>query len=148
MYIYCKYTETKLISLFNVITIDFNILVAAFQDSFLILSEKGLSVTCLTNFAPRQWLIHRTKVSFLLEVLSLNKHMKIWLLTVSFFGVKWTKNTPSIFQTSASIILPADGRFFNYLAMDDFGPFQTLPWALSPVRNDVNNFHNCDDNSL
>jgi len=53
-YIHCKYTEIKLIALFNVIPLDFNAPVPAFY-KFLIPSEKKL-VASLTSFAPRQFL--------------------------------------------------------------------------------------------
>jgi hypothetical protein len=55
-HIYCKYTETKLISLFSVNPLDFNAPVPAFHN-FLIPSEKKSSLVApLTNFAPRQFL--------------------------------------------------------------------------------------------
>jgi hypothetical protein len=58
-HVYCKYTETKLTSLFNVIPLDFNASVPAFHTFFnLIPSEKKkrFLVASLTSFAPRQFL--------------------------------------------------------------------------------------------
>jgi hypothetical protein len=43
-HIYCRYTETKLISLFNVIPLDFNSPVPEFHKFFLIPSEKRLLI--------------------------------------------------------------------------------------------------------
>jgi hypothetical protein len=54
-HIYCKYTETKLISLFNVIPLDFIAPVPVFS-KFLIPSEKSFLIASLTNFASRQFL--------------------------------------------------------------------------------------------
>jgi hypothetical protein len=38
-HIYCKYTETKLILLFNITTLDFNAPVPAFQNFLILLEE-------------------------------------------------------------------------------------------------------------
>jgi hypothetical protein len=65
-HIYYKYTETKLILLFNVIPLEFNAPVSVFHKFFN-------SVAFYTNFAPRQWLLHRMKILFLLELLSLGR---------------------------------------------------------------------------
>jgi hypothetical protein len=54
-HIYCKYTETRLTLLFNVIPIDFKPLIPAFH-RFLIPSEKKVLIMSLTNFSPRQFL--------------------------------------------------------------------------------------------
>jgi hypothetical protein len=56
--------------------------------------------------------------------------MEIWLLTVSPFGVKLIKISPSLSQKSVSIILPADGLLLNLLATVDVGRFQAILWAL------------------
>jgi hypothetical protein len=48
----CKYTDTKLMLLFNVISLEFNAPVPAFT-SFLIQSEKSFLVASLTDFALR-----------------------------------------------------------------------------------------------
>jgi hypothetical protein len=51
---YCKYTETKLISLYNVIPLDFKAPVPAFHSFFNSVRKKSSLVASLTNFAPRQ----------------------------------------------------------------------------------------------
>jgi hypothetical protein len=53
---YCKYTEKKLIFLFNVIPLDFNASVPSFHKFFLIPPEKSSLVASLTNFAWLQFL--------------------------------------------------------------------------------------------
>jgi hypothetical protein len=53
-HIYSKYTETKLILLFKVISLDLNAPAPAYKFFFLIPSEKSFLVASLTKFAPRQ----------------------------------------------------------------------------------------------
>jgi hypothetical protein len=54
-HIYCKYTETKLISLFNVIPLDFNAGSSISHVFFNLHQKKSFFlVASLTNFAPRQ----------------------------------------------------------------------------------------------
>jgi hypothetical protein len=53
---YCKYTETKLISLFIVIPLNFISPLPAFHKFFLIPSGKRSLVASLTKFGPRQFL--------------------------------------------------------------------------------------------
>jgi c-di-GMP-related signal transduction protein len=55
-HIYCKYMETKLISLFNIIPIDFDAADPAFHKFFFKFRQKNKSflVASLTGFAPRQ----------------------------------------------------------------------------------------------
>jgi hypothetical protein len=52
--IYCKYTETKLTSLFNVISFDFKAPVPAFHKFLSIPPEKRFLVASLTRFASPQ----------------------------------------------------------------------------------------------
>jgi hypothetical protein len=65
-----KYTETKLISLFNVIHLDFNATIPAFQ-KFLNSAGKKKSFGCVFNqFCRQQWLLYQIKIFFLLKHLS------------------------------------------------------------------------------
>jgi hypothetical protein len=71
------------------------------------------------------------KIFVLLQCLSLAKHIEIWLLMVSPFGVKWTIIAPSISQNTVDIILLADSWLLNFWAMvGDVKHFQALLWAL------------------
>jgi hypothetical protein len=71
-HIHCKYTETKLILLFDVIPLDFNTPVPAFHKCFNCQKKKFFG--CVFNhFAPHQCIPHRTKIFFLLELLSLGQ---------------------------------------------------------------------------
>jgi hypothetical protein len=55
-HIYCKYTETNLILLFNVISLDFNARVSAFHKLFNSVRNENILVASLTNFVLRQFL--------------------------------------------------------------------------------------------
>jgi hypothetical protein len=129
-HIYCKDTETKLISLFNVIPLDFNALVPAFLKLFNSVRKKSSLVESLTNFAPVQWFLHRMKIFFLLELLSLDE--TYGNLTGNCF-TRWivmNQNCTFHIPKSVSIILPADGWLLNFLAAVEFGRFQAKLWAL------------------
>jgi hypothetical protein len=60
-HIYFKYTERKLILLFNVIPFDFNAPVPAMHRFFNSVRKKFFLAASVTSSAPRQWLLQRMK---------------------------------------------------------------------------------------
>jgi hypothetical protein len=69
-HIYCKYTETKLILIFNVNPIDFNASVPAFHKFLLIPSERKIFGCVFNQFCTAPVILHRMKIFFLLDLLS------------------------------------------------------------------------------
>jgi hypothetical protein len=97
--------------LFKIIHLDFNATVSEFLKFFNSVRKMSL-VASLTNSAPRQWILHRIKIFFLLELLSLGQT----------YGNNWGKDlncmagAPSIHITTHLLFRPSDwpyedGRF-------------------------------------
>jgi hypothetical protein len=130
MHIYCKYTKTKLISLFNVIPLDFNATIPTFHKSFNSVREKSFWVASLTNF------VHRA--NDFIGWKSSSKSFFHWAKNFELAGerdldtLEWNEPKPHLPcpKKIVSIILPADGWLLNFLATGDVGCFQATLWAL------------------
>jgi hypothetical protein len=130
-HIYYKYTKTKLILLFNVIPLDFNAQIPEFRKFYKFGQKRSFLVASLTNFALHQWLPHRMKIFFLLELISLGQtcgsHREWGLDTLEWNEPESHLSYP---PKSVSINLLADGWLLNFLATGDVGRFQVILWAL------------------
>jgi hypothetical protein len=87
-----KYTETNLISLFNVIHLHFNAPVPVFHRIFNSVRKKVLLVASFTNFAQRQFLEH-TVTQLKPECIFTNRRVKLtaWLGNVR--HNQWLRNS-------------------------------------------------------
>jgi len=92
----CKYTDTKLMLLFNVISLEFNAPVPAFHKFFNSVRKKFFG--CVFNRFCTALMTSSSDENLSLRASFFGPNIWKSDLTVSLFGVKWTKITPSISQ--------------------------------------------------
>jgi hypothetical protein len=109
---YCKYTETKLILLFNVIPLDFNAPVPGFHKFFLIPSENSIFVSVFKQFLERIVTAYETRVLHY-EAQSKAQNMA-WKRPTSHVAKKFRSQ-----QSAGKIML----TFFLEYGRCDFGHF-------------------------